>query len=206
MKLIWIRHGETEWNREFRLQGTSDIPLNETGRWQAERVAETVNIGLDRVYVSPLNRTRRFAQPLAARLGLEITELAELREMYFGRWEGSAYFEMESEDRLALDEWGRAPHLSSPPGGESLAEVAARVTKALKRMEAELGREGAAAVITHGGVIRALVALVLGAELSVAGRLQISPASLTVTEKTGSRYKLILLNDTCHLKDKKGEY
>jgi broad specificity phosphatase PhoE len=200
LKLLWIRHGETEWNREFRLQGTSDIPLNDHGRRQAERVAEAVDEKPDRVYVSPLLRTREFAAPLARRYGLGLTELPDLREMSFGRWEGSAYAEMNDAERQALVEWGRAPHLSSPPGGESLADVAARVGSVLQLLESELGEEGTAAVITHGGVIRVLVTLVLKADLASAGRLQISPASLSVTEKAGTRHKLILMNDTCHLK------
>ncbi len=205
MKLLWIRHGETDWNKEFRLQGISDIPLNQLGRRQAERVAEAVDWRPDRIFVSPLGRVRDFALPLARRYGLELTELADLREMSFGRWEGSAYFEMDPKERQALEEWGRAPHLTTPPGGEPLAVVAQRVKRALDFMEAELGEAGSAAVFTHGGVIRVLVALVLGAGLWAAGRLQVSPASFTVTEKTGKRHRLTLLNDTCHLQGKSGE-
>lgn len=200
MRLYWIRHGETDWNRTFRFQGTSDVPLNMTGLGQAKNLAGAFDEPLHAIFCSPLLRTRQFAEPLARRQGLRPVTLETLGEMSFGRWEGKTYEELSAEEQQALIAWNREPDKLSPPGGESLSSVAGRVEKALAEIKSALSEKDRAAVITHGGVIRVMVALVLGAPLSAAAKMNIEPGSLTVIEYGFNGWKLCQLNETCHLK------
>jgi broad specificity phosphatase PhoE len=200
LRLYWIRHGETEWNRTYRLQGTSDVPLNEQGLLQAQQVHRGIHEPLTHIFCSPLSRTREFAIPLGLHYNLEPTILPELQEMSFGRWEGQSYAEMNPEDQQALITWSKAPHSFTPPEGESLTEVAKRIRTAIEQMEKVLPADGAAAVVTHGGVIRVMVTLVLSAPLSAAARMQFDPASISVIENNGDGWKLTLLNGVCHLR------
>ena len=95
MKLIWVRHGETLWNREYRLQGLSDVALSERGQWQAERLAAAFTEQPNYIFASPLQRAQAFAAPLAARFALPVQVDDDLREMSFGQWEGLRYADME---------------------------------------------------------------------------------------------------------------
>lgn len=201
MRLYWIRHGETEWNRTFRLQGTSDIPLNEAGLRQAERLAKTISEPLSAIFCSPLLRARQFAEPLAARQGLKPVVFEPLAEMSFGNWEGKTYGELSQEEQARLVAWGREPHKLSPPGGESLLSVAGRVEKALADITGKLSENDRAAVVTHGGVIRVMVSIILGAPLSAAGKVAVDPGSVTVIERGFNGWRLTLLNGTCHLRN-----
>ena len=161
-RLFLVRHGETDWNREGRLQGSKDIPLNELGREQAAEAAGRLrNLvqgydGLDFV-ASPMERARETMEILRYRLGLppkayRIDE--RLRELTFGTWEGFTWREVrKSERELALarerDKWGFVP-----PEGESYRMLAERIRPVLE------GLTGETVMVSHGGVARAVLALV----------------------------------------------
>ena len=160
-RLILIRHGETDWNREGRLQGSQDIPLNDLGRRQAAEAAGKLRAfdpdfaGLDYI-VSPMQRARETADIIFADLGMapqsyRIDE--RLRELSFGEWEGFTWREMRTREReLAQsrqrDKWGFVP-----PGGESYRMLAERIRPLVEG----LGRE--TVIVSHGGVARAMLAL-----------------------------------------------
>jgi broad specificity phosphatase PhoE len=149
-EILLVRHGETDWNLERRVQGHTDRLLNETGRAQALALAESlVTEKLDGVYSSDLARARDTAALIAVRHGLDVIETTELREKDFGSWEG-----LTETDILARfpdanrGEWG---------DGESSAEVAGRVVAALTQIAAaHLG--GRVVVVSHGGPMRAVLA------------------------------------------------
>lgn len=201
-RLIWIRHGITQWNDEHRLQGTSDVELNELGRWQAERLAHAVSGPLHKIYVSPLNRAQSFAAPLALRYHQQPQVVDELREMSFGSWEGLRYEDMNPALQQSFVAWCGDPVKNSPPGGEALHELAGRVRHAVERMTDGLADGLTVAAVTHGGVTRVAVALLLGVALDVAARVQIEPGSITVFTKAMGTWNLTLLNETCHLERK----
>ncbi len=158
-RIFLVRHGETDWNLAGRLQGSHDIPLNDLGREQAAdtaRVVERLSGGarqLDFV-ASPLSRAAQTMAILRAELGLPPDAFrrdARLREISFGRWEGSTWPELRRRDPGSLaardaDPWGFAP-----PGGESYAELSARVLDAVGELP------GDSVVVTHGGVVRAML-------------------------------------------------
>lgn len=161
-----IRHGETDWNRDGRLQGQRDIPLNATGREQAAEAARRLATVLDDAALSsmafvssPLERARETMELLRAALGL-IPEGygtdARLAEIGFGTWEGLTWAEVAKTDPAGCGVRRRAVWTFVPPGGESYADVAARAEAWLATLS------GPTVVVTHGGVIRTLMVLIAG--------------------------------------------
>jgi uncharacterized phosphatase len=146
--LYLVRHGETDWNRERRLQGSIDVPLNDDGRHQASRVAERLSVlSLDAVVSSPLARAHETAQIIAVRLGLPRPSLESgLVERSYGIAEGM------TRDAVAT----RFPPPSEVPGRETPARVLARAGAALSQVASAFDR-GNVVVATHGAVIRAVV-------------------------------------------------
>lgn len=151
MKLYFIRHGETDWNRQKRLQGNVDIPLNENGRAIARATAlgmEKAGLHFDRVYSSPLSRARETARLLCP--GQEIRVDERLREISFGDLEGTNYQVVAQLPMPA-------------PGGESSRELQSRAMEFLGEMIADPENQGKKILIsTHGAVIRSLLMYIKG--------------------------------------------
>jgi broad specificity phosphatase PhoE len=201
-RLILIRHGETLWNREFRLQGSSDVPLSELGEDQARRLARSFPETPAAIFVSPLTRTLSFAAPLVSRFGLKPKVVENLREMSFGRFEGMRYEDMDDSLRQAFTNWSVDPVVNTAPDGESIAALTGRVREAAEEICAGLEEGAVAAAVTHGGVIRAIVAALMDMPLIAVARVQIYPGSLTILDKMDDHWNLVRLNDTCYLDSK----
>ena len=162
--LYFVRHGETDWNLERRLQGQHDIPLNALGRVQARRCGEILRDLLPRsgraaaefdYLSSPLGRARETMELMRAALGLDPAGYrtdARLMEMSFGRWEGFTFAELQAREAKALAERERDKWGFVLPGGESYAQLQVRVRAWYESVER------ATVVSAHGGVCRALVA------------------------------------------------
>jgi probable phosphoglycerate mutase len=142
---FFLRHGETDWNREHRLQGNIDVPLNATGLAQAEAAAARfAGAGVVSIVASPLSRARRTAEIAAAAIGLPVEFEPDLAECRLGVREGTP-------DDGFLDRW-RAGR-ESPEGGESFAAFCARAQAGIVRA---LARPGPVLIVAHGGVFAAL--------------------------------------------------
>ncbi|PZQ15884.1 MAG: histidine phosphatase family protein [Ancylobacter novellus] len=186
--LIFVRHGETDWNVAGRLQGRTDIPLNARGRDQADAVGRALKdfSGVaDRVFVaSPLSRASDTMRRMRAAMGLDPDGFEtdeRLSEMSFGRWEGSTFFEIREREPGAMkareaDRWDHRP-----PDGESYADVSARVEAALAALDRP------AVVVSHGGVARAVLALA-GVERDRLPELRIQQGRALVIENGGWRW------------------
>jgi broad specificity phosphatase PhoE len=149
--LLIARHGETEWNREERYQGHADPPLNETGRAQAEALAEKLAAEpVQAVYSSDLRRAAETAEIVGARLGLAVEHEPGLREIDVGSWQGLTKAQID----------GR------PWDGETYEQHADRVTQALHAIAAR-HPDGRVLVISHGGTLRRVQQAVLGEPLPV---------------------------------------
>lgn len=187
--LTLVRHGQTDWNLGRRIQGSTDIPLNETGRADAYAAAERLAAGTHHaVYSSPLRRARETAEIIAERLALPLQEpVFDVREREFGEGEG-----MLVEDYIATyGNWH-----AEVPGAESLDEVGDRAIAALHRIARESRRRSAPAaesviVVAHGGVIRSVIDHVSSGTLPRVGdvlangsahRFEASPGSLRLLE------------------------
>ena len=162
--VYFIRHGETDWNRERRLQGQHDIPLNALGRVQASRCGELLRDLLERndrtagdydYVASPLGRARETMELMRAAMGLEPGAYrtdARLMEMSFGRWEGFTFAELQAREASALAERERDKWGFVLPGGESYAQLQIRVRAWYESLDRD------SVVSAHGGVCRALIA------------------------------------------------
>jgi broad specificity phosphatase PhoE len=198
--LILVRHGETDWNRVGRYQGFARTPLNERGRWQAERTAyRLADWGVDVVYSSDLPRAMETAGPIAERLGLPIGELEALREIDVGEWEGLTVPQIQREHAENWEMYLSDPIHTVRRGGESLAELAHRVTELFRRWEVEHA-DLTVLSVTHGGPIKALVCTIPGLPLDYRMHLTIGNASITVFAREQNRWRLKTLNDRCHLR------
>lgn len=153
-ELILIRHGETDWNRELRFQGQVDVPLNEAGRVQAQRVADRLGAEpLQHLYCSDLLRTRQTAAPLAARTTRRVLELPGLREQHFGRIDGMRVADLQAQHPADWTDWLRfdADH-AFEGGGESTRDFYLRVQATLRQL-ALAHPDQTLGVFTHGGVL-----------------------------------------------------
>lgn len=173
MKLILVRHGETEWNAERRLQGHADAPLSARGLQQA-RGASLFFAGSPapvHVVSSDLTRARRTAEILGFP---DAATDARLREMDLGEWTGRWIDDIEKADAKAYRNWRLGTH--TPPGGESWGRFCARVDSALTEISRRHG--GDVVVVTHEGVVRAACQILIG--LTPECMAPVSPAALTI--------------------------
>lgn len=151
--LLLIRHGETTWNAEHRIQGSLDIPLSATGIWQAGRLAERLAAErIDAVYASDLARAWLTAEPVAARLGLELRADIRLRERSFGIFEGHTLDEIAARWPAEFAAWRERDPAWAMPEGESGAAFIERVNAALHDI-ARAWAGATVAVVAHGGVL-----------------------------------------------------
>ena len=146
---LLARHGETDWNREHRVQGHTDVPLNAAGLEQARRLARRLaDVGLEAIYSSDLDRARTTADAVARSQGLEVRVDADLREKHFGSWEGLTDVEIAQRFPDAVrGGWG---------DGETSDEVTTRVLGALERIRSR--HDGPVLVVAHGGPLRSILA------------------------------------------------
>lgn len=151
-RVVLVRHGESRWNTQRRIQGHSGVGLNETGRRQAEAVAGwlATSLGPAPVVASDLARARETAEPISAALGADLQIDENLRERSFGDWEGRSVEELATENSPLWQRWADGEDVATEIGGESGADLAARVVPAIHRHA-----EGVDAVVlvTHGGAI-----------------------------------------------------
>ena len=178
MKELWLlRHGETPWNAEGRFQGHCDVNLSPLGLHQAYRVAERLAAcrqDFNGLYSSDLQRAALTAKPIAEALRLTPVYDPRLREIYAGELQGLLRSEMEKlypEFHQAIQ---RDPWNTRRPGGESMADLAARVQEFIDELP-----QGRFIVVTHGGVIRAALKIVLELENGTGRKFQIQNTSIT---------------------------
>jgi broad specificity phosphatase PhoE len=200
-RLFLIRHGETEWTRERRFTGARDLPLSPLGRFQSEAVGVALaERPLAAVWTSPLERARATAEAVAKPHRLELRIAPAFREMAFGHWEGLTRAELAARFPEPTRVWVTTPHLATPPGGETLAQVAERVGEGLEELRRT--HEGASvALVTHAIVIRLLVLSGLGLGPERLWAVDASPAGITEIEYTDSWTVVHRMNTRSHLEE-----
>ncbi len=190
--VLW-RHGRTAWNVESRFQGTTDVPLDDVGRAQAERAArDLATLEPDRIVSSDLERARLTARALADLVGLEVDTDEALRETYAGYWQGLVRDEIVALDAQEYSRWTSGADVR-PGGGESRTEVAARVSAAVRRHVADLPAGGTLVIATHGGAARAGIGSLLGLPLehwTTLGGL-VNCAWSVLEEQPDARWRLV---------------
>ena len=200
--LVLVRHGETIANREYRYIGARDDPLSELGQAQALQLAEALAVlPVAAVYSSPLQRAYNTAVPIAARHGLEVQTLDDLRESNFGTWEGLSHAEVVArspEDAQQLHTWEQNASIA-PPGGESLEAMQERVCAVVERL-AQAHPDQTIVLVSHVGPIKVLLCAALGAPLTSASRIFLDPATISVVDWRQAGYATVrLVNSHAHL-------
>ncbi len=199
-RLCLVRHGETAWNAERRLQGHLDIPLNENGERQAESTCDALApLRFDAIYSSDLSRARATAEPAARRLGSTPKPLPGLRERHYGVFQGLTYEQARQQhpEAYALFEQ-RDPDFTFPGGGESLAGFQSRVINTLQAI-AQAHRGEQILVVTHGGVLDIVHRQCTGKPLHTPRDFEIPNAALNWIAIGEARWDLIAWADRSHL-------
>lgn len=193
-RLLLARHGQSLSNAVRRFQGAQDIALSPLGIRQAEALRGAVGRrGIAHVYVSPLVRARHTAEIL----DLPMTVVDGLRELSLGEWEGCTVEEIRSRPGDPYTRWVRDPVEGCPPGGEPLSQVQARALRAVEGI-ASAHRDGETVlIVSHGGVISALLAHWLGLPLSSIWRIAVANCSLSEIWPP----RVVSVNETGHLHD-----
>lgn len=200
-RLLLVRHGRTDYNRNRMFVGHTDIELDATGIKQAERLRDRLAAEkIDAVFSSDLRRTMTTARTIAAGRNLEIIPAPELREIYYGKVEGLNFEEIKSHYPVLAEQFmTRDPGLLFP-GGESLAELKDRVSKFALRLESYT-QEQTVLIVAHSSPLRLLICVLLGIDERHWRQMVIDLASLSIVHTYEEIAILSLLNDTSHLKD-----
>ena len=199
LRLLLLRHGETAWNRERRYQGWTDTPLSATGLQQAEAAArEPKEHPFAAVYASPLQRARDTATVIASLHGLEVETDPAFKELAFGEWEGLTLDEARARDKALYEGWAKTPHLVSPPGAETLAQVRERVLGGLGRLRAG-HTDQVVCLVAHGIPVRILILEALGLGLDRIWSLHSAPTGISELEFRDDWTALHRMNTLVHL-------
>lgn len=206
MAVLWVvRHGETDWNRERRIQGHEDPPLNEVGRDQARDLVAELRPELERLdgapllYTSDLLRARMTAHALARGLGLRARRARYLRERMFGRAQGRTWDELARELPAEVEAYKSHRDRDAIPGSEPLARFRARALRGARRIAARVAERGApaAVVVTHGGLVHVLLEEAALCEDRALGREPVEGRRFMIGN--AARYKLEVQGETLRL-------
>ncbi len=157
-RLILVRHGETAWNAEGRIQGMLDVPLNALGVRQAELAAAELarTIDVAELVSSDLVRTRETTKPINEATGFEPRFDARIRERHFGVWQGMTYEEWRIKDAEGMARYNAGDPDYGPEGGETASQFLARCVSAVSDL-VTASKERTLILVTHGGVVSSMV-------------------------------------------------
>ncbi len=200
-RILAIRHGETDWNVDTRIQGQLDIPLNDTGRWQAHRLALAVaEEGIDAIYASDLLRAFETAESVARGAGCGIHVDTGLRERGFGIFEGLTFKEIEQRWPEQSERWRRRDPDFGPEGGERLRDFYDRCVSTAERLAAAHPGQ-TIALVAHGGVMDCLYRAATRVALQAPRTWELGNASINRLLYTPQGLTLVGWSDTYHLEE-----
>ncbi len=199
MRLILVRHGETEWNRGGRFQGQSSVGLNQRGLAQARQTADAlVPMKPSVLYSSPLPRTLSTAQEISRKLSLPVAPLEGIKEVNLGELEGITGEEMRSRYPQIYSAWREDPSDVVFPGGESMRQLQERAWQAVEGIERAHPEEVIVAV-SHNFAIRTVMCRFLGLPLSQFHVLRVDLGSISILQSRPGFRQVVSINDRCHL-------
>jgi len=200
-RIVAVRHGETVWNAEMRMQGQLDTVLSARGERQARRTAAALaDEGIEAIVSSDLVRASSTAAAIAEVVGLPVATDAGLRERSFGVFQGWTYAEIDARWPVDAARWRRHDPTFAPVAGESLLDFDVRAVDAMTRIAAA-ARGRTIAVVTHGGVLDCLYRAATGLALDAPRTWQLGNAAINRVLFTGERFTLVGWSDTSHLED-----
>ena len=198
-RILAIRHGETAWNKDARIQGQLDIPLNDTGLWQASRTAEALRSeAIAAIYSSDLKRASQTALAIAQTQELELNHHTGLRERHFGECQGSTWADLETQRPDITDAWRRRVPDFAPPGGESLLTLRERVEQTFQELAARhVGEQ--IVIVAHGGVLDILYRAAARVDLQAPRTWALANAGINRVLWTPEGLSLVGWGDVSHL-------
>jgi len=200
-RIVAVRHGETVWNAEMRMQGQLDTVLSARGERQARRTAAALaDEGIEAIVSSDLVRAAATAAAIGDVVGLPVTTDVGLRERSFGVFQGWTYAEIDARWPEEAARWRHHDPTVAPVAGESLIDFDVRAVDAMTRIAAA-ARGRTIAVVTHGGVLDCLYRAATGLALDAPRTWQLGNAAINRVLFTGERFTLVGWSDTSHLED-----
>lgn len=200
VKVVFVRHGQTEWNVSGRYQGQSDVALSAAGIEQAEKLAANFPVEhIDAIYASDLIRARVTAEMVAKRFGLGVNLEPAFRELSFGDWEGLTYEQIVASWPDAMENFLAHPDILDIPHGESFPEVQQRAMSRLQELIQK--HEGQTIMVAaHGAVLRTMLTAALHMPLQYLWSIrQFNTAVNIVRYDAEGNPTVELLNSTAHL-------
>ncbi len=198
-RIIAIRHGQTAWNLATRIQGHLDIALDDTGLWQARRLALALaDAGVTALYASDLQRALQTAQAVAARTGLTVVADGGLRERGFGAFEGQTHADIERHWPAQALRWRQRDPAFGAEGGETLEAFYARAVACATRLATAHPGE-TIALVAHGGVMDCLYRAATRVDLRAPRTWQLGNASINRLLYSTEGFTLVGWNDAMHL-------
>ena len=197
-QVFLIRHGETEWNRLGIFRGTSEVPLNATGKRQAQAAGRYFTaIPLQSIYSSPRARALETATAVSQATGKAVAGDEGFADIDRGEWEGLSHEKVKERWPALYDSWLYAPKEVRFPGGETLETVQRRAWQAFRRVSGGAG--GTVAIVSHHATLRALLCGLLDLDLSHFRQFELVPASVSEVRLEHGIWVIHHLNDTRHL-------
>lgn len=209
-RIFLVRHGETDWNVAKRYQGQTDIPLNDKGKMQAQKVAKRLaSEKLAAIYASDLQRAFYTAEAIATHHKLSVVPMKAFREISFGEWEGSSFSSLDTGAREQIDKIFTDPANIEVPGGENFQQMQERAICGIEELIAKHPND-TIAVVSHGAAIRTILCHALGMKLDNVWSIRQDNTAVNCiayyvadASMQGAKEAAIveLVNDTHHLRD-----
>ena len=198
-RILAIRHGETAWNVDTRIQGQLDVGLNDIGRWQAERLAQALSgEAVSAIYASDLGRAHHTALAISRVTGVAVIAEPGLRERHFGEFQGKTYAEIETALPEQARLWRTRDPAFAPPGGESLLQLRNRVVGTAEKLAARHPGE-LIALVGHGGVMDVLYRAATRLDIQAPRTWALGNAAINRLLWTPDGFTLVGWADTQHL-------
>jgi alpha-ribazole phosphatase len=200
MRVLLVRHGQTDWNENGVFRGRIDVKLNDLGYRQAEQVANVLkNVRIDALYSSPLSRALDTAEAVSRQQDLQVHVHEAFNDMNFGEWQGLTRPEVEKRYTESFRVWLTAPQRAVIPNGETLAQVRRRLLRGLAELHA-VHAEETVLLVSHGLTNKVLLCAMLGLYNAHFWKVKQDNAAINVFKYTGLGSKVFLMNHTTHLK------
>ena len=198
MLIFLVRHAESTWNSQKKIQGQKDPPLSAYGKREAKLVGKRFKeLSFDHVCSSPQKRALETARAIVGKKA-DITVDDDLREISLGKWEGKTLAQVRRQYGDKFDRWAVRPDRIPIPGGEDFKAFVRRVKKIMRNVEKN-DCEGNVLIVAHGGVISTYVTVVLNIKPVDVWCVTVKNASVTIVEVKDGLRRLVTFNDISHL-------
>lgn len=200
-KIYLIRHGQSEWNLLYKIQGQKDAPLTDLGKEQARKLGERlVGEKIDIIYSSDLSRALETARIISSIVNKPVVATNELREINFGPWEGLTLKEIRNKFKEEYSIWMSSPEKFRLEGAETLEALKRRVMSYVNKIIKE-NKDKNIAIVSHNATLKVIILSLLNIGLLYYKNFSLNNVSLSIIECRDYNNVLTLFNDTSHLKE-----